>query len=167
MAYRYCNKCGQILSDIEGYCPNCGQASPFVVQDNPVPQYGSDYAYAMRPKVPGRGFGIAGMVSGILGVVYGVYAFIYHYISDAVFEGAISGYTYNGFESFVVPMLDMSKKIVSVVVVLYPLIFGVLALIFGMLAKKKGYWKGIGKAAVILGAVSLVLCAVAALFLLL
>ncbi len=168
MAYRYCNKCGQMLSDIEGYCPSCGQASPFVVQDNPVPQYGYDNAYTMRPKVPGRGFGIAGMVLGILGVVYGAYALIFHFIiSKSIFQGALGDYTYDGLERLIVPMLNLSKKIASVMVVLYPLIFGVLALTFGVIAKKKGYWKGIGKSAVILGALAMLLCAVAAFFLLL
>lgn len=129
MAYRYCDTCGDIMSDIEGYCPNCGSPVNSAEQFYcPPPQQ-----YQYKRKIPGRGFGISGMVLGILGVVYGQ-----------------------------MPLASIaSYNIGAVVVAVFPLIFGVLALIFGILAVRKGYSGGVGKSGIVLGAITIFLCILA------
>jgi hypothetical protein len=126
MAYRYCDICGNIMSDMEGYCPNCGSPANSECRFfyPPLQQY--EY----RRKIPGRGFGISGMVLGILGVVYGQMPI-----------GVISSYNAG-----------------AAVITVFPIIFGVLALIFGILAVRKGYSGGVGKSGIVLGAVTIFLC---------
>ena len=59
----YCFKCGTKLEDGTSVCPACNQVQP-LAQNAPL-----QYVF-VKPKAPGKGCGIAGMVLGIVGLVY-------------------------------------------------------------------------------------------------
>ncbi len=140
MATVFCSNCGQQIDDQQRFCPNCGaptqpsgQAPVYFAQPQPV-------MYAIKPKIPGRGFGITSMVLGIIGLVYSVIAFVealvlinadYRYVEDAA--GSVVG--------------------VSVV---YS-ILSILALIFGCCARGRQYKNGISASGITMGSIGITL----------
>ncbi len=70
----FCQNCGTQLSDGASFCANCGTAVATASQptvNQTVVQPIAQPVVMVKPKIPGRGFGISSMVLGIIGVVYG------------------------------------------------------------------------------------------------
>lgn len=136
MAMIYCPECGKNISDKAYVCPNCGMP---LKENNP-------YAPVKR-KIPGRGFGITGMIMGILGVVYGtllLFSAIMTYVTRASAFG-------NG-------VLAEKKNMSVVGFGIEIAIFGILALIFGFVSRHRGYRRGKSLSAVIMGFITLAFC---------
>lgn len=132
MAMVYCPECGKSISDKAYVCPNCGMPLKDNNAYNPV-----------KRKIPGRGFGIAGMIMGILGVVYGPLLFI---SAIAAYSAHAFTSTGNASEAFTGMGIEIA-------------IFGILALIFGFVSRHKGYRKGKSLSAVVMGFITLAFCA--------
>lgn len=117
MAMIYCPECGKEISDKAYFCPNCG----YVFKENAV-----NINFSVKKKIPGRGFGIAGMVMGILGVVYSL-TLLLSFISfgEAVAMGV------------------------------YLTTFAILALIFGFTSRAKGYKSGQSASALVMGCITI------------
>lgn len=136
MAMIYCPECGKNISDKAYVCPNCGMP---LKENNP-------YA-PVKKKIPGRGFGIAGMVMGILGVVYGtllLFSAIMTYVTRA--------------SAFVNEVLAEKNNTSMAGIDIEVAIFGILALIFGFVSRHKGYRRGKSLSAVIMGFITLAFC---------
>ena len=75
----FCQNCGTQVSDGAAFCANCGTpvaaASQAAVNqpavNQPVFQPIAQPVVMVKPKAPGRGFGISSMVLGIIGLIYG------------------------------------------------------------------------------------------------
>lgn len=75
----FCRKCGTQMSDDSNFCTVCGvqrlPTAPGQPTCQPVPQQTFSQApqqpiVYVKPKIPGRGFGISSLVLGIVGLVY-------------------------------------------------------------------------------------------------
>lgn len=84
--------------------------------------------------MPGRGFGISGLVMGILGVIY----------SPLILFSALE-HTYSTMQE-------------NIIMGIYIAIFGILAFSFGFSARKRGYKKAKTIVAIIMGFVSVAFC---------
>lgn len=118
-------------------CPECGKD----ISDNAVSCPNCGYQLIntntqYKKIIPGRGFGISSMIMGILGAFYGFLAL-----------------------SNVYTMPEYTKSIAISGTVL-PIIFSILALVFGFISHSKGYNKGQKKAGIVLGVISLALCVI-------
>ena len=116
-------------------CPECGKD----ISDNAVSCPNCGYQLIntrtqYKKIIPGRGFGISSMIMGILGAFYGFIALT---------------------NVFTMPEYTKSIAISGTIL---PIIFAILALIFGVVSHSKGYNKGQKKAGIVLGVISLVLC---------
>lgn len=151
---RFCTSCGTTVEDTTRFCPQCGAPAPAPTQQAPgqpvppPPPYGQPYGQppyyvTVRPARPGRGFGIASMVLGIIGIVY----------SFVLFMAILS--TVNMLSSYVAGPMAAGALVYSV--------FGILALIFGVMSRGRGYRCGVSLSGVILGSISIGLCLLAAL----
>jgi len=127
----YCFKCGTKLEDGTSVCPACNQVQPQTQSSRPQDA-------AAKSKLPGRGFGIAGMVLGIVGYVY----------SLPILSAAISMFS--------------NKKDLDGTAVDYILafllfsVFSVLALVFAITGHRKGYKNGISTSGIVIGCIGLV-----------
>ncbi len=120
-----CPECKKEISDKALVCPNCGY---------PLSNNISNADFSMKKKIPGRGFGVSGLVMGILGVIY----------SPLTLFSALE-HTY----------FTIQEKIIMGI---YIAIFGILAFSFGFSARKRGCKKGKTLAAIIMGFVSVAFC---------
>lgn len=160
----FCQKCGANLVEGATFCSNCGtpvaqQQAPVQqapVQQVPVQQvpvqpavntYGQPVVY-VKPKTPGRGLGIAGMVLGIIAAVaiFGCWGDV----SDLMKAVDLAGEYITKTETFKTAVGDVITNAVVFS------ILSILAIIFGASAKSKGYKSGVRTAALILGTISLV-----------
>lgn len=81
----FCKKCGKKLTEDVVFCPDCGTptgegATPPTPQAQPVPPMQPmppqgmpaypGYGYYQKPKLPGNGLAVAGMVLGIIAIAY-------------------------------------------------------------------------------------------------
>ena len=133
-----CSECGKEISDKAYVCPNCG-----------LPLKQMDSYVAVRKKIPGRGFGISGMIMGILGVVYSPLMLI-GLASLMFFTQNNSSYMI--FEQNSAPGLSMIPAVAEIS------IFGILAVVFGFVSRHKGYKKGQSTAALIMGFITIAIC---------
>ncbi len=135
MALITCPECGNQISDQAVSCPVCGypirQPIPGYAAGQPayhVPQQPQVIVYP-RPKVPGRGFGISGMVLGIIGAVYSIPTLL----------------------SVLVTLFSDPELITTILPLAIEVgIMGILALIFGISARARGFKRGQSVAAIIL-----------------
>lgn len=151
----YCEGCGSRLtpppyaqSEQAAYAQPPYQAPyqpPYQAPYTAQPPYQSPYqppyqpVYVVeKPKIPGRGLGIASMVLGIVGVVYSFSLMIETFALSNVrfFEDEF-------FSFLLAPLLAIA-------------VFPILALSLGGVARQKGYRNGISTAGVALGAVAAV-----------
>ena len=128
----FCPNCGMNQPDGSRFCQNCGTpfaGAPYTAQP---PVY-----MAVKPKIPGRGMGIAAMVLGIIGLVYGFYFFIgMAAISEINEFGGIGG-----------------------IMAVYCLMFSsmsIMGIAFGTNAINKGYVNNISKSGRILGIIGVI-----------
>lgn len=119
-------------------CPECGKEISDKAFSCPNCGYQPNNTNTQYKKIiPGRGFGISSMVMGILGALYGYLA-----LTSA---NAMPEYT----------------KADAIAGTILPIIFAVLALVFGFVSHSRGYNKGQKKSGIVLGVVSLLLCVIA------
>lgn len=140
----FCSSCGAPMEETSAFCLQCGaqriastqpQQPPVYVQ----PPYGQPMypqpVYYVKPKVPGRGFGISAMVLGIVGLFYGFYMFI---------------------ASIAVTGFDEAGIAVAFVTLLYSSL-SILAVSFAYVAKKRGYVNNVCRSGEIMGIIGLCL----------
>lgn len=90
----FCKKCGKKIENVDMFCPKCGTPT----NEAEVPAQGSvqpayypnPYGQYEKPKTPGNGLSIAGMVLGIVGLVYALITLLA--IMDKDFEFKILEY---------------------------------------------------------------------------
>lgn len=137
---KFCPNCGTANADEVQFCTNCGAsvaAQPAAPVQPVYQQPATPPVYmAAKPKIPGRGMGIAGMVLGIIGIVYAVIFFI-----DVL---RLSGYRISSY---------FLEEAIPTIIVFSAL--GILATAFGATARKKGYVCGVSASGLVLGIVSL------------
>lgn len=128
----------------------------------PNPAYGGQPLVVVKPKVPGKGFGISAMVLGIIGIVYafilmmGIIALVAEYK-----EGPDSLWSQAQHEEYYEDMFDAMIPGVIVYAVM-PL----LGIIFGVCSRARGYRNGVSASGIVLGAIGMVCCIVALILLL-
>ncbi|MBP3300300.1 MAG: zinc-ribbon domain-containing protein [Clostridia bacterium] len=136
----FCPNCGNQIADGSAFCPACGKATNVIVQATPVQPV--QYGY-VKPKVPGRGLGIAGMVLGIIGLVYcfAALSLAANFAENTTFYGNI-------------PSIVFSPFIVYSV-------FPILAVSLAGAGRYKGYKTGVSASGVIMGIIGLALLTIA------
>lgn len=147
----FCPKCGSAVGEGATFCANCGNAINTAPQTPPVnPVYG--VTVEMRPKIPGRGFGITAMILGILGIVYSFScisaASMMDYVGDVY--GDLGIYVGDGFVDGALAVMVLMYSSLSI-----------LAVCFAASAFKKGYKNGISKSGMITGVIGLILYVIA------
>lgn len=157
----FCTKCGNQLNDDDAFCAVCGnpimqqtqtqpqeQASQSQMQiQSQVPFQQPVYGY-FKPRIPGRGLSIAGMILSILGVILGIYFF-----SQAVDDTSIlNEYKGRDFYDFYDFTKYFSEEITTI---LYCSIFPALALIFSCIGRSKGYRNGMSTSGIVLSCIGL------------
>ena len=137
----FCRNCGVQIGDTDPFCRQCGMPSV----KNPYAGYGGGTVVMVKPKVPGRGFGITAMILGIIGLAFG-FGYMLFLPSYIELLDALGAFSYTE-RSMVVMTLIVS------VVVYMPV--PVLSLCFAPVAMKRGYKNGISKSGLITGAIGL------------
>lgn len=125
----FCPKCGNVVADGSMFCNHCG--NPINVQYVQPVQPVQPVQYYVKPKIPGRGFGISSMVLGIIGLFYGF-----------VFLMALTDIPYYAAESMLPSVLMFS-------------VLSILAVCFGAAARNRGYNNGICKSGLTMGIIGL------------
>ena len=164
---KFCNNCGREVSDESRFCAGCGYEFPVQAEQvtNAQP-YNNQYAapnyvqqpvqpvqYAVKPKIPGRGFGIASMVLGIIAMVYG-----FVLLMMALSASSITEIT-NNYSSFTSSAVSLGYKIALIVYTVFDGILAVLSLIFGLVSLKRGYKKQ-NIAGLIMAGLCIIICIV-------
>ncbi len=157
MSQKVCPNCRNLIPDTAAFCSRCGMSFSMVpTQPAPYGGYTQQPVYAVKPKVPGRGFGISSMVLGIVGLFYSFYmtlavpamADMGSYVTENSRELFGSYYQYAGMMD---EMLLTSLLIAMLMIGVMPL----LGVIFGFSAKKRGYNNGVSKSGIITGGIGL------------
>ena len=129
----YCFHCGTQIEDSATVCPACNKAQP-------IAQYPTSTSFVyIKPKIPGRGLGIAGMVLGIIGSVYCLPMLS----SSATISTALGQH------------LDLIEKIAAIIAYLIYAIPSILALTLASVGRKKGYRTGVSMAGVVMGIIGI------------
>lgn len=137
----FCRNCGAEINNDVAFCGRCG-----------TPVNATQPVVLMRPKTPGRGFGISSMVLGIIGLVYSVYILI----SAFEFAETLDGLYYSDdyiVESFIPIILVFS-------------VLSILSLCFTPAAFKRGYKNGVSTSGLVMGAIGLALYVISAIIVL-
>ena len=98
----------------------------------------------MKPKIPGRGFGIASMVLGIIGLVYSISS-----LDTATEVANIVGNDYFG-------LYDFAFNIGAIIGILIFSVLSILALIFSGSARKRGYRNGVSTSGLVMGIIGVI-----------
>ena len=158
----FCCECGAQLTEQAKFCTKCGvptgninqeeqsqsqqnqeqssqaQQGQQQQQQQPVVQY-------VKPKIPGRGFGIASMVLGIIGLVYSISSL------DTATEIANNfGNDYFGM------YYDIAFNIGAIIGILIFSVLSILALIFSGSARKRGYRNGVSTSGLVMGIIGVI-----------
>ncbi len=137
----FCQKCGTQFDDGSAFCPSCGAAAQAQQQQQQYQQpQQPQYGYAVKPKIPGRGFGIAGLVLGIIGLVFAV-------IDIAELVALMDTIFVIAFEEAIPTLLIRA-------------VLPILAVCFGSAARSKGYRNGVGTSGLVLGVIGVALYAI-------
>lgn len=137
----YCNNCGTQVNENAKFCENCGQA--LNNQKHVFPPYYNyqypQYQYTVKPKVPGRGFGITSMVLGIIGLIYAFYIVLL--VGSILASARVnSGYM----ASFLFVIIFFSS-------------LSIMASAFSAAAKNRGYVNSISASGTIMGVIGLII----------
>jgi len=127
----YCKKCGTQLDNDATFCANCGTTASAV-----------QTVVYVKPKVPGRGFGISSMVLGIIGLVYSFFyaigvASLVEAVEDSIFFSDAS------FEALLPSVVMLSA-------------LPIMSLCFAPAAFKRGYKNGVSSSGLIMGILGLI-----------
>lgn len=128
----FCSYCGKQLEDGALFCSGCGARQG---------QAEVRTVYVTRQKVPGRGFGISSMVLSIIGLVYS-----WVFVSNV---GAFFMTEYMGDMWY----YDFWTSLLAAAVVYSSL--PILGVVFGCVAKKRGYKNGISTSGLVMGVIGL------------
>jgi len=166
MPNNFCSYCGYQLSPNDAVCPNCKNAvasqvtysQPQYYQQPVNPQYYQQPPqpmYVVKQKTPGKGFGITSMIMGSIAALYAFYAILFCFAFSTV--NTMLDNTAIGFSTDAPPkfIFEYMTNALSITIFVYILIFAVLALVFGLCAKKRGYNTGITKSGLIMSIISL------------
>jgi len=132
----FCSKCGNAVNEADNVCSKCGNSL-----NNSGDSSVQVVQVVAKPKIPGRGFGIAAMVLSIIGILV-----------------EISGLTNITYAANANASKGVFEEFLSMFAV-----YGVcclLALIFGVLSVKQSLKNGQGVAGLILGLLGTVLTVV-------
>ena len=137
----FCRKCGTKINDDASFCCGCGAPSDGqpVAQQTSVQIQPVAYGY-VKPKTPGRGLGIAGMVLGIIGLVY-----------TFVMMVNVIEYVDSYARYFIGSSLDDS--IFTAIVICS--IFSILAVSLAGSGRHKGYKTGVSTSGIVMGVIGL------------
>lgn len=125
----FCRQCGTEIPNEAVFCNNCG-----------APVNSVQPLVYVKPKVPGRGFGISSMVLGIIGLVY---SFMFSVGMPSMIEELASESVSVGPESFLPSIIMLA-------------VMPVLSLCFSPAAIKRGYKNGVSISGLIMGAIALI-----------
>jgi hypothetical protein len=134
MSKKICVNCGEVIAEGSDYCEKCGY-NPSLSNDTsekiapPLPER----TLKNKKKIPGKGFGITSLVTGIIALFYGVY-FVY------------------GMSKI---QLVFSLRKLIFYMFFYIIDFAVIAIVFGIIARMKGYINNISKTSIGLGIIAL------------
>lgn len=132
--------------------PNQPQFTQF--NPNVQPIY---YPVYVRPKVPGKGLGIASMVLGICGIICSSMLLLIALLAILLkFTNHSSGNTYEDLKIIMGNLFTSGDSENAVGLVLGSLIISILAIIFATVSLQRGYRNGISKSGFILSMISLV-----------
>ena len=130
MAQKFCSNCGTEQVEGSRFCHACGaQTEPQTAPQQIIVPVQTTYLAPQKKKVPGRGMAIAAMVLGIIGVVSALGSI------GELFVTLESGYCYMTKYELI------SEFIMSILVCILPVIFGIVA-------RKKGYTGGMATAGI-------------------
>ncbi len=154
MATVFCSQCGQQMDDQQKFCASCGKPTQGAAQNTTpqqVPVYGGvqqpTVVYVSKPKIPGRGLGIASMVLGIIGLVYSVIS-----VGGAIDMYSRLDMNYEYYDYVGYSAISSSTAVFAVWSVL-----SVLALIFGCCSIGKKYKNGVSISGVVMGGMGFLL----------
>lgn len=137
----YCTNCGNALPTGANVCPTCGTPK--------TTGHSVQYVQYVKPKVPGKGFGITSMVLGIVGMFYSVYLFFAIMVLMNTLQYVGSRYYASMFSATFTVMLMIFSSL------------SIMALAFGCASRKRGYINGISSSGVIMGTIGLILFIIA------
>lgn len=154
---RFCSVCGKELGDNETFCTNCGanNAQPTQTQYAPTgnPYPGNPYSAGSYPGYAasaypqqssrGRGLAIPSLILGIIGLVFDIIFFFSTLAVSTNFR------------------MSDDAKTSTIVTLLFLSIFSILALVFAILAKKRGFARGPQKGGFITSVIGLSLMGIA------
>lgn len=136
----YCFHCGTQIEDGATVCPACNKTQPNTQNFN------SGSYVLVKPKVPGRGLGIAGMVLGIIGVVYCLPLLLSATILPQQLEQQQV-------------TLDFTARMAAIVAYLFYSTPSILAVSLSGVGRKKGYRTGISRSGEVLGIIGITIVA--------
>ena len=148
MSQLYCPKCGNPVAPGSSFCAACG--TPFAQPQQPVyaaPPVQPAYA-PMKPKVPGKGIGVAALVVGLIGIITSVIMFF----SAVEMVDLNSYYSYSYY-------FDAGPVIAGWFFLAIPNFLGI---IFGACSLGKGCKSGVSKTGLILSSIGAGLFLIAA-----
>ena len=148
----FCSNCGAAQNEGTTFCANCGARLGQATQqpyNQPYQQPYPQQIVCVKPKIPGRGFGISGMVLGIVGLVYSFYFMIGFVMLADMYDSVFSrveGFSevQNTFDASLIIMLVLFASM------------SVMGIAFGSAAKNRGYRNGVSTSGVVLGVIGLI-----------
>jgi len=152
MVQRFCPKCGTQLIDNASFCHICGaNNTPSPPSDSLQGAYqplSVQPVCCIKPKIPGRGFGISAMVLGILAIFY---------CSGMMLNTCVTINEYS--ELFIIGFSSRSYlnsiKNIQLSSILHFAVLPLLGVIFGFCALRRGYTNHISKSGIVLGVIGL------------
>lgn len=153
----FCPNCGTQLPEGAAACPNCGAFVNAQQPAQPVqpvqPQYNPynnmPMGYYVKPKIPGRGAGIASMVLAIIGLVYSFSAFVTAIgVSVGLSEADRVYGSYYEYES----AADAVSGGFIVAIALFA-VLSILGIALGASARNKGYRNGVSTSGLVMGVI--------------
>ena len=111
------------------------------------PYYG--YNYAVPRKRPGKGFGISSMILGIIGTIYTLNLFMQTTtIGMSVLYTSSAAAQYKSYA-------DNERIVMIISTVIEYSVFAILALIFSLVSRKRGYKNGVSMSGLVMSVISL------------
>lgn len=145
----FCSSCGSRLEDHAAVCLSCGAQRVATTQPPLYPQP----VYYIRPKVPGRGFGITSMVLGIVGLAYGLYLLFASALIEEIVSISTPTYLYGSYSS----AFNTGMIIGLIIAYLMYSSLSIMAVCFAIPARKRGYDNNISKSGLVMGAIGIAL----------